>query len=147
LTYQRYIILGFTLENGLVLQAIVARVAAYQRTVCPIVEGPADIFPHRSCHRGKVALGDLLLDDNAPLADVTTKLFSQTQQRARNAALNGKKARGCHGIVGVAQTTRQQRREITVELRPGSSKRLEGGAADKYPSAWRSLLFEGGLGT
>ena len=77
MTYQRHIILGFTFENVLVLQAIVAGEAAYQRTVGPIVEGPADIFPRRSCHCSKVALGDLLLDDNAPLADVTTKLFSR----------------------------------------------------------------------
>jgi hypothetical protein len=39
------------------------------------VENPADIFPRNACHCGKVALGDLLLNDYAPLADVTAERF------------------------------------------------------------------------
>jgi hypothetical protein len=61
--------LGFTVEGGLV-EAIVARETAYQRAVRPIVEGPADILPRNACHRGEVALGDFLPNEDAALSDV-----------------------------------------------------------------------------
>src|SRR5271166_2276801 len=126
-----HIILGFSFEDGLVLQAIIARETAHQRTVRPMVEDAADIFPRGACHGRKLALGDLLLNNNAALADVTTELIGKAQQRARNASLDGKKARGCHDVVGEAQTVRQQSGELTVELWPRLPKRLEGGAADE----------------
>src|SRR5262245_42076 len=86
--------LGFTVERGLVLQAIVAREPAHQRTVHPIVEHPAHIFPRNACHGGEVALGDFLPDEDAPLADVTAKRLGKIQQRARNPSLHGEKVRG-----------------------------------------------------
>src|SRR5271166_1183525 len=106
-----YIILGFSFEDGLVFQAIIARETAHQRTVRPMVEDAADIFPRGACHGRKLALGDLLLNNNA--------------------SLDGKKARGCHDVVGEAQAVRQQRCEVTVELRPRLPKSLKGGAADE----------------
>src|SRR5262249_40907901 len=58
----------FTVEDGLVPQPIVAREPAHQRTVHPIVEPPAHIFPRNTRHGGEVALGDFLPDEDAPLA-------------------------------------------------------------------------------
>jgi hypothetical protein len=95
------------------------------------MEDPTDIFARDARHCGEVILGDFLLNNDASLSNVTTKLFAKTQQNARNASLDGKKARGCHDIVGEAQTTRQQSREIAVELRPRLSKRFEDGAANE----------------
>ena len=77
-------LLGFTVEGGFVLQAIIVRKTAHQRTVRPIVEDPADIFPCNACHRGEIALGDLLPNKDAALADVTAERLG-AQQRARNA--------------------------------------------------------------
>src|SRR6266851_8844333 len=65
-----HIILGFSFEEGLVLQAIITCKTAHQRTLHPIAEDAADIFPRSACHCGKVALGDLLLNDDASLADI-----------------------------------------------------------------------------
>src|SRR5262245_17986854 len=67
--------LGFTVERGLVLQAIVAREPAHQRTVHPVVEHPAHVFPGNACHGGEVTLGDLLPNEDAPLSDVTAERF------------------------------------------------------------------------
>src|SRR5262249_13765756 len=79
----------FTVEDGLVLQAIVAREPAHQRTVPPIVEHPAHIFPRNTRHGGEVALGDFLPDEDAPLAEVVAERLGEVQQRARNASLHG----------------------------------------------------------
>src|SRR5262249_58471058 len=46
--------LGFAVEDGFVLQAIVAREPAHHRTLRPIVEHPAHIFPRNACHGGEV---------------------------------------------------------------------------------------------
>ena len=78
-------LLGFTVEGGFVLQAIIARETAHQRTVRPIVEDPAHIFPCNACRRGEIALGDLLPNKDAALADVTAERLGEAQQRARNA--------------------------------------------------------------
>ena len=86
--------LGFTVEGGLVLEAIVARETAHQRAVRPIVEGPADIFPRNACHRGEVALGDFLPNEDAPLANITAERLGEAQQGARDASLYGKKVCG-----------------------------------------------------
>ena len=72
-------LLGFTLEAVLILQAIIARETGHQRTIRPIVEDPADIFPRDACHRGEVALRNLLLNEDASLADVTAKRFGEAQ--------------------------------------------------------------------
>src|SRR5262245_57256199 len=86
--------LGFAVEDGFVLQAIVAREAAHQRAVHPIVEHPAHIFPRDACHRGEVALGDFLPNEDAPLAEVTAERLGEVQQCARNASLHGEKVGG-----------------------------------------------------
>ena len=78
-------LLGFTAEGGFVLQAIIARETAHQRTVRPIVEDPAHIFPCNACHRGEIALGDFLPNEDASLADVPAERLGEAQQRARNA--------------------------------------------------------------
>ena len=61
------------------LQTIIARETGHQRTIRPIVEDPADIFPRDACHRGEVALRNLLLNEDASLADVTAKRFGEAQ--------------------------------------------------------------------
>src|SRR5262249_4654285 len=86
--------LGFALEDGFLLQAIVARETAHQRAVHPIVEHPAHVFPRDACHRGEVALGDFLPNEDAPLAEVTAERLGEVQHRARNASLHGEKVRG-----------------------------------------------------
>ena len=53
----------------------------------PIAQDPADIFPRDARHCGKVILGDFLLNHDAPLPDVTTKLFGKAQEHASNASL------------------------------------------------------------
>ena len=111
-------LLGFTLESGLVLQAIIAREAAHQRTVRPIVEDPADIFPRNACHRGEVTLGDFLPHEDAALAEVTAERFGEAQQRTRNASFHGEKVRGQQRVVGVTQPLREQCRDVPVEFRP-----------------------------
>jgi hypothetical protein len=58
---------------------IIARETGHQRTIRPIVEDPADIFPRDACHRGEVALRNLLLNEDASLADVTAKRFGEAQ--------------------------------------------------------------------
>ena len=75
---RREIILRFSFEDGLVLQTIIARKAAHQRTLQPVAENAADVFPCGACHGGQIALGDLLLNEDAPLADVTTELIGKT---------------------------------------------------------------------
>src|SRR5262249_54001116 len=79
--------LGFALEGGFFLQAIVAREAAHQRTLRPIVEHPAHVFPRDACHRGEVALGNFLPNENAPFPDVMAERLGEAQQSARNASL------------------------------------------------------------
>src|SRR5947207_15467811 len=74
--------LGFALEDGFFLQAIVARAAAHQRTLCPLVEHPAHIFPCDACHRGEVALGDLLTNAAAPFPEVIAARPDEPQPRA-----------------------------------------------------------------
>src|SRR5207247_2066928 len=71
--------LGFAVEDRLVLHAIVAREPAHQRTVHPIVEHPAHIFPRNACHGGEVALGHFLPDADAPLPKVTADPPSITE--------------------------------------------------------------------
>ena len=73
------IILDFSFEGGLILQAIISRETAYQRMADPIVQNPADIFPCDARHCGELILGDFLLNDDASLANVTTKLFGKVQ--------------------------------------------------------------------
>ena len=122
-------LLGFTVEGGFVLQAIKVRETSHQRTVRPIVEDPAHIFPCNACHRGEIALGDHLPNKDAALADVTAERLGEAQQRARNAPFHGEKVRGQQRIIGVAQPLREQCSDLTVEFWPGLSKRLEGAAA------------------
>src|SRR5262245_44689814 len=86
--------LGFALEDGFFLQAIVTRETAHQRTLRPIVEHPAHVFARNACHRGEVALGNFLPDEDAPLADVMAERLGEVQQRARNAPFHGEKVRG-----------------------------------------------------
>src|SRR5262245_59396842 len=86
--------LGFMVEGGFVLQAIVAREPAHQRAVRPIVEHPAHTFPRDACHRGEVALGDFLPNEDAPLAEVVAERLGEIQQRARHASLHGEKVGG-----------------------------------------------------
>ena len=77
----------------------------------------------------EVALGDFLPNEDAPLADVTAEGLGEAQHRARNAPFHGEKVRGHQRLIGVAQPLREQCRDVTVEFRPGLSKRLEGAAA------------------
>ena len=95
------------------------------------MEDPADIFPRDAHHSSEVILGNFLLNDNSAFPDVATKLFGKPQQHAGNAPFQGKKASSCHDIIGEAQTGREQGREVAIELRPGFSKRPEGGAANE----------------
>src|SRR5262249_48135045 len=123
--------LGFTVEGGLVLQAIIARETAHQRAVGPIVEDPADIFPRNACHRGEVALRDFLPNEDAALADVMAERLREAQQRVRNPSFHGEKIRGYQRFVGVTQPSRGQGCHVTVEFRGRLSKRLECGTVDK----------------
>ena len=66
-------LLGFTVEGGFVLQAIIVPETAHQRTVRPIVEDPAHIFPCNACHRGEIALGDLLPNEGSALTEITAE--------------------------------------------------------------------------
>src|SRR6516164_2478515 len=74
-----HVILGLFSEKGLVLQVVIALNTAHQRTIRPIVKHPADRFPRGAGHCGKVALGDLLLNDDAPFAHVAAELFGKVQ--------------------------------------------------------------------
>src|SRR5262249_40955887 len=109
--------LGFTVEGGLVLEAIVARETAHQRSVRPIVEGPADILPRNACHRGEVALGNFLPNEDAALSDVTAERLGEAQQGARYTSLYGKKVCGYQRFVGVTQPSREQGGDVTVKFR------------------------------
>jgi hypothetical protein len=99
-------LLDFALEGGPILQAIITCQAAHQRTAPPIVEDAADIFPRNACHCSKVALGDLLPNEDALLAEITAECLAKAQKSARHARFYRKKVRGDEGIVRVAQPLR-----------------------------------------
>src|SRR3989442_11809191 len=68
-------------------------------------------------HRGEVALGDFLPNEDAALSDVTAERLGEAQQGARNASLYGKRVRGYQRFVGVTEPSREQDSDVTVKVR------------------------------
>src|SRR5215471_17179332 len=61
--------LGLVLQQRLVLQAIIAGQAADQLAPLPVIENTADVFTGNASHGGKIALSDLLANDDAASAN------------------------------------------------------------------------------
>jgi hypothetical protein len=79
---------------------------------------PADIFPRNSCHGGEIALRDLLPNEDAALPDVTAERVGKAQESTGSAPFHRQKVRGHQRLVRVAQSPRQQCRDMTIEVRP-----------------------------
>src|SRR6516225_3067902 len=123
--------LGLVLQQRFVLQAIVAGQAADQLAPLPVIEDAADILTGNAGHCGKIALPDLLADQNAASANIVTEFLRQFEQRAGNAAAQRQKAPGRHSRVGFTQSRRDQCQQRLVDFRMFVGELLERGATEK----------------
>src|SRR6516164_4271955 len=128
--------LGLVLQQHFVLQAIIAGKAADQLAPLPVVEDAADIFTGNAGHGGKIALPDLLADDDAAGTDILAEILRQFEQRAGDTAAQRQKAPGRHCRVGFAQPRRDQGQQGPVDLRMFVGEFLECGSAEKAQLCW-----------
>src|ERR1700730_52349 len=123
--------LGFGFQLRLVLEAVVAGKPADQLAALPVVEDAAHILARDAGHGGKVALSDLLADDDAAGPDILAEILRQLEQCRGDAALERQETSGGDHQVGLAQSRRQQRDQRFVQLRMLQGECVESGAAEK----------------
>src|SRR6516225_5494680 len=104
------------LELRPVLKAIVAREAAQQLAVLPVVDDPGDAFACNAGHGGEVDLPDLLTDDDSSRPDFLPEVIRQLEHRSGHPAFERKEATGCHCRVCLAQASSEKPDQRFVEL-------------------------------
>src|SRR4029077_4017091 len=122
---------SFVFQLGLVLEAIIAGQPAHQLAAFPIVEDAADVLAGEAGDAGKMALADLLADDDAARADVLAEILRQFEQGAGDAAAQRQKTSRRDHRVGFAQSRGEQRHQRFVDLRMLLGEVLERGAAEE----------------
>ena len=95
-------LLDFQLEFRFVLKAIVTRPAAHDFAAFPILKDTVYVFASYSSHGRKVALADLMLNDDAVRSELPPEMIRQFEQRESNATSQRKEAPSCDRHVGLA---------------------------------------------
>ena len=99
-------LVDFALEFRYFLKAIVSGPAAHDFAAFPILKDAVHVFASNSSHGSEVALGDLMLNDDAVRSDLPPEMIRQFEQRESNATSQRQKASSCDRQVGLAAPLR-----------------------------------------
>src|ERR1700759_3115252 len=84
--------LGFLAKLEFVFQAVIARQAADELAALPVVEDAADLPAGDPGQRRKIALADLLADDDPAGADLLAEILRQFEKRTGDPAAQRQEA-------------------------------------------------------